>query len=139
MPGFKTEKRPVTVVQEVRTVDVGGLATSAQIVNDYVMLPARNFKDKYGCRSNADSNFVELRCLAFAAAQNIAKYLSAKLRPEDLTACGLTPDLPCAIEPTWTSSDGKTTPISKMPTPYLQSVRRFAASMTERDNRGKPR
>lgn len=34
-----------------------------------------------------------------------------------------------AIEPTWTSADGKTQRLRDMATPYLRSVRRFAVAM----------
>jgi hypothetical protein len=61
------------------------------------------------------------------------------VKAEDAVAAGVEPFVPVLIEPTWTGSDGKTQTLRSMPTPYLQSVRRFAESMTERDDRGKPR
>jgi hypothetical protein len=142
MAGFKNVKRKVTVEREVRTVAISNNSEAAEILHDYCNLGGTLYRKKYGIQGYpgyTEAGDTEVVLLAFAAALHIVKDLLPSVKPEDMIAAGVEPFVPVLIEPTWTGSDGKTQTLRNMPTRYLQSVRRFASSMTEKDERGKPR
>ena len=122
MPKFITTKKLV----EARTFPGFASAEDAiDALHGYFRGPAQTFRNAYGARSSGESNVV-----ALAAAQRLVSYLTSTLGA-DPRAFGVNPIASSGTVPTWTDSEGRTTPLSDMPTPYLRRVLPFALRMTE--------